>query len=298
MTIPLIPADVNLGDFPYTPILRARLFGSAFHARASDGEWRAGVTLWLKSWDQVPAGSLPSDDVDLCRLAELGRDLKTWRKLRAMALHGWEVATDGLMYHRVVAEVVLEAWLEKLGQQLSGGAGNAKRWGLTFDPSAIQAQIVTATGMLFVLNPQSRWLRKKRLSGIPTGLQTGIPTGEQINPNGNADGTKNSPDGNPTGSPDGIASEVKRSEGNSNRDVEVTPTVEGPTKGKIANEKMAKSTTKGNGKSGQQWQDVAWVNATAKTVSKIQAPGEPFIAFRDRVYGAVQAQLAAAKAAH
>ena len=30
-----------------------------------------GGTLWLKSWDQVPAGSLPDDDVDLCRLAEL-----------------------------------------------------------------------------------------------------------------------------------------------------------------------------------------------------------------------------------
>ena len=32
------------------------------------------MTLWLKAQDQVPAGSLPGDDVELCRLAELGRD--------------------------------------------------------------------------------------------------------------------------------------------------------------------------------------------------------------------------------
>jgi hypothetical protein len=29
---PLVPEDVDLRDFPFTPIFRARLFGSAFHA--------------------------------------------------------------------------------------------------------------------------------------------------------------------------------------------------------------------------------------------------------------------------
>jgi hypothetical protein len=47
---PLVPANVDLRDFPYMPVEVERLFGSEFHARTSDSEWRAGVTLWLKSF--------------------------------------------------------------------------------------------------------------------------------------------------------------------------------------------------------------------------------------------------------
>ncbi|NFV80015.1 YdaU family protein [Magnetospirillum aberrantis] len=111
---PLVPADVDLRDFPFTPMFRSRLFGSSFHARVSDAGWRAGVTLWLKSWDQVPAGTLPDDDIDLCRLAELGRDLKSWRKVRMEALWGWMKCSDGRLHHHVVAEGVMEAWTGKL----------------------------------------------------------------------------------------------------------------------------------------------------------------------------------------
>lgn len=106
---PPIPANADLRDFQFTPIFRARLFGSSFHARSTDAEWRAGVTLWLKSWDQVPPGSLPDDDIDLCRLAELGRDMKLWMSAKAGALRGWYKCGDGRLYHKVVAEGVLEA---------------------------------------------------------------------------------------------------------------------------------------------------------------------------------------------
>lgn len=111
---PLVPACVDLRGFPYVPVFRARLFASEFHARCSDAEWRAGVTLWLKSWDQVPAGTLPDDDVALCRLAELGRDIKSWRKIRAGALRGWMRCADGLLHHAVVAEGVANAWADKV----------------------------------------------------------------------------------------------------------------------------------------------------------------------------------------
>jgi Protein of unknown function (DUF1376) len=114
---PPVPADADLRDFQFTPIFRARLFGSSFHARSSDAEWRAGVTLWLKSWDQMPPGSLPDDDVDLCRLAELGRDAKTWRELKAGALRGWYKCSDGRLYHDVVAEGVNGAIKRKKDQR-------------------------------------------------------------------------------------------------------------------------------------------------------------------------------------
>lgn len=114
---PFVPPDVDLRDFPYMPLDIARLFGSAFHAQATDSEWRAGVTLWLKSWHQVPAASLPSDDVSLARLAELGRDLKGWRRIREGALHGWTACSDGRLYHRTVAEKALQAWQSKCARR-------------------------------------------------------------------------------------------------------------------------------------------------------------------------------------
>ena len=126
---PLVPPEVDLRDFPFTPVFRARLFGSSFHARTNDAEWRAGVTLWLRSWDQVPAGSLPDEEVDLCRLAELGRDLKAWRRLQGGALRGWIKCSDGRLYHTVVAEGVLEAWERRTSAKRKGIAGASKRWG-------------------------------------------------------------------------------------------------------------------------------------------------------------------------
>jgi hypothetical protein len=117
VTDPLTPDGCDLRDFPHTPIFRARLFGSSFHARATDGEWRAGVTLWLKSWDQVPAGSLPDDDIELCRLAELARDLKTWKKIKSGSLRGCIKCSDERLYHPVVAEYVNHALESKAAQR-------------------------------------------------------------------------------------------------------------------------------------------------------------------------------------
>ena len=128
MTVPLTPSDCDLRDFQFMPLDIVRLFSSEFHARATDAEWRAGVTLWLKSFHQVPAASLPDDDVQLCRLAELGRDLKAWRKLRAGALHGWVVADDGRLYHPVVAEKANEAWDRKKFQRERSRRASQARW--------------------------------------------------------------------------------------------------------------------------------------------------------------------------
>ena len=125
---PLVPGEVDLRDFQFTPLYRSRLFGSSFHARSTDAEWRAGMTLWLKSWDQVPAGTLPNDNIDLCRLAELGRDMKAWTKIRKGAMRGWIKCADGRLHHRVVAEGVMEAWARRDAAKRKGRAGAAKRW--------------------------------------------------------------------------------------------------------------------------------------------------------------------------
>jgi hypothetical protein len=125
---PLVGPGVDLRDFAFVPIYRARLFGSAFHAKANDAEWRAGMTLWLKSWDQRPAGSLPTDDVELCRLAEFGRDMDAWLSVKSRALHNWVECSDGRLYHPVVAEVVNTAWVRKRKASIKGMAGAAAKW--------------------------------------------------------------------------------------------------------------------------------------------------------------------------
>jgi hypothetical protein len=124
---PLVSPEIELRDYPYTPLYRARLFQSRFHHLASADEWRAGVILWLKSWDQVPAGSLPSDERELALLAEVGRDLRAWRKVRKWALYGWKLAPDGRLYHRVVAEGVKHAWQQKQSNRHRTAAATAAR---------------------------------------------------------------------------------------------------------------------------------------------------------------------------
>lgn len=118
---PLTPADCDLRDFKFIPIDIVRLFNSEFHARSDDSVWRAGITLWMKSFHQVPAGSIPDDDVALARLAELGRDVKSWKKIKEGSLYGWVKCSDGRLYHPVVAEKALEAWKGKTNQRARTG---------------------------------------------------------------------------------------------------------------------------------------------------------------------------------
>jgi hypothetical protein len=106
MTAPPVDPATDLTALPWFPILRVRLFRSEFHLKATDGEWRAAVTLWIRSWEQQPTGSLPDDDKQLQRLAGLARQWRKWHNVRAMALHGWFLCDDGRLYHNTIAELV------------------------------------------------------------------------------------------------------------------------------------------------------------------------------------------------
>jgi hypothetical protein len=115
---PLTPADCDLQNFPKLMIDIPRLFGSSFNASASRNPlaWMIGHKLWYRSWHQVPAASLPDDDDQLCHLAELGFDLKSFRKAKALAMRGWIKCSDGRLYHPVVAEEANAAWRKKQEQ--------------------------------------------------------------------------------------------------------------------------------------------------------------------------------------
>lgn len=186
MTSPLVPAGIDLTDFAFMPFEFGRLFNSDTWSLSNDAEKVAAITLWGKSWSQKPAGSLPADDRLLAALSGMG---PRWKRVKEMALRGWIACDDGRLYHPVVCVKALEAWLEKLSSRLSSGAGNAKRWGLEFDPSDIEAAITEARSFLSALDPQSRHLTKRR--------PPGVPSGSKKNPTGNPESV---PSGVPSGS--------------------------------------------------------------------------------------------------
>lgn len=115
---PLVPAEVDLRDFPYMPLDVQRLRDSDLSSTPDAESFRCCVLSWCVSWHQVPAGSLPDDDATLARLLGFGRDQKGWKKIRAAdGLHGWVKCNDGRLYHPVVAGKAKDAWASKSAQR-------------------------------------------------------------------------------------------------------------------------------------------------------------------------------------
>lgn len=124
---PLVPRIVDLRDFPYMPLDVVRLRDSSLSSRATGEEFRCAVLLWCVAWHQVPAASLPDDDVDLAHLAGFGRSVSDWRQVREGALRGWVRCSDGRLYHPTVAEKALEAWESRLRQRWQTECGRLKK---------------------------------------------------------------------------------------------------------------------------------------------------------------------------
>jgi hypothetical protein len=113
---PLTPPECDLSDFQYMELDVRRLRDSKFASTPNGNAFRAGIVLWCAAWHQIPAASLPDDDVELASLAGYGRmafSVKEWKKVRAEALHGFVKCSDGRLYHAVIAEKALAAFAAK-----------------------------------------------------------------------------------------------------------------------------------------------------------------------------------------
>ena len=106
------------------PLDVVRLFDSDFYALSSGDEFKAGLSLWCKAFLQRPAGSLPDDDRLLAHLSGAG---SAWKRVKVMALRGWTRCSDGRLYHKTVAEKVLEAWQSRLDRRARTEAARAAR---------------------------------------------------------------------------------------------------------------------------------------------------------------------------
>lgn len=159
---PLVPMEVDLRDFAGMWLDVDRVLKSETWRLGTSDEKSAAITLWMESWHEVPAGSLPNNDRLLGKLSQAER----WSKSRAHALRGWVECNDGRLYHPVVAEKALEAWIEKLSAAISGAVGNAKRWQVDVDTSRLRGQFRVAVDRLRAIDPASRVLKKKSVAMI------------------------------------------------------------------------------------------------------------------------------------
>ncbi len=91
------------------PLDVGRLMDSDQFAIATGDEFKAAMALYAKSWLQVPAASLPHDDRVLAHLAG-GYSQRKWSRIKAVALRGWLLCSDGRLYHPVIAEFAHDAW--------------------------------------------------------------------------------------------------------------------------------------------------------------------------------------------
>lgn len=160
---PLTPAECSLSGYPAMLIDIPRLRQSDFDATPDDAAWRAGLNLWFSSWESVPAGSLRADDAALAKAAGLGRDLRTWGRVKTTAMQGFVLCTDGRIYHRTVCGIALGIWIDKLIRRHAGQRGNRgerPQQQREAELRAIEAQIVTAAGCLRALDPTAAALAK------------------------------------------------------------------------------------------------------------------------------------------
>lgn len=104
---PTVRIDVR--DIPHMPIDVSRLLTSdTWLAAASDTILGyVQMTLWMRAWHQVPAGSLPSEDGLLARLAMCEREI--WPEIKETVLAGWTLESDDRYYHPVIAKLAYEA---------------------------------------------------------------------------------------------------------------------------------------------------------------------------------------------
>lgn len=103
---PMTPPDCNLRGLPWMPLETGRLLDSDLFLLSTGDEFKAAVALWCKSWNQIPGGSLPSDE----RLLEALSGSRSWKKVRDMAMRGWVKCSDGRLYHPVIADLAVQAW--------------------------------------------------------------------------------------------------------------------------------------------------------------------------------------------
>jgi hypothetical protein len=107
----MTPEDCDLRSMAWFPLHHKRLRRSSWWLKASDQAKAISVELWCEAYEQVPAASLPDDDIALSVAAGFGRrDLSGWLAVKAEVMGPWVLCADGRWYHPTLAEIAVETW--------------------------------------------------------------------------------------------------------------------------------------------------------------------------------------------
>lgn len=171
---PLTSADCDLQDFPFMPLDVARLRDSELASNETPEACWAAVLLWSASWHQVPAASIPDDDMWIAKQAGYqlrGKIDKAWGRVRAGALRGWVKCSDGRLYHPVVAEKAREAWQAKLEQRWRTECARIKKHNDRHEGANVPRPSF------------DEWMS----AGCPTGQPLFVPRDNQVCPKGQSE---------------------------------------------------------------------------------------------------------------
>lgn len=122
---PMVPADVDCRTFP-SLMLDMHATRSLWWIVTDGAAFKAGVTLMVQSWSEMPAGTLPSDDRLLAHLA--GMSIDAWRAVKEEALAGWVLCSDDRYHHPEVAKRVMASWSVKIAARTKAKGAANKRW--------------------------------------------------------------------------------------------------------------------------------------------------------------------------
>ena len=175
MPEPLVPHYVDLQNLPTMPLDVRKLRDSSFATKASGEEFHAAVLLWCACWHQVPAGSLPDDDQELASLAGLGRVVAEWMKIKAGAMRGWILCSDGRHYHPYIAEVVLGAWKYKNAYDYKRECDRLRKHNRQFEKSPEKQEDIPTFEQWMALESATISARNGKLSDGKSSLSDGNP---------------------------------------------------------------------------------------------------------------------------
>lgn len=127
---PPVPATLDLREIQRMQLDIVALLSSETYALATGMQFKAALTLWIRAFHQVPAGSLPNNPLIIASLAGYGGSAEQFelfeRQIKPVALRNFTLCRDGRLYHKKVCEIALKTarWLAK-----QKGATNDKQGG-------------------------------------------------------------------------------------------------------------------------------------------------------------------------
>lgn len=120
---PPYPEPVNLAGLRRLQLPNSVLIRRDMARGMQDPILGAMLRLTVCSLQEVPAGSLPSEDHELRVLAGMARvDDEEWHRVRSALLMTWQLCSDGRMYDVSLVEAVQAMW-----RQLEGSRAGARR---------------------------------------------------------------------------------------------------------------------------------------------------------------------------